>query len=297
MTHDDELFAFAAHGPTPLPDRRRRRLRRQRRRPHLVRRLRRRPAGDPAPRRRRQQPQLRLPGPCPDRRRLPRHRHRQPRPWPQHDGRPTLQLPPDGLRHPRRDGRPRHRQSRHRRLERRRRHRPRDGEGDARSASRASSSSAATSTPPAQSPSSTPTPSAAASNATSKDYAELSPTPDAFERMFEGLQPMQREQPNYSAADLASITVPVTVAQAEHDEFIKPEHAEYIAPTIPGARYVVAPRRQPLRPGPAAGGVQRGGAGVPARSSSSTVMAGLDPATQRSHRDWIYERSVGGAGR
>ena len=44
---------------------------------------------------------------------------------------------------------------------------------------------------------------------------------------------MQRDQPNYSAADLASITVPVTVAQAENDEFIKPEHAEYIAADDP----------------------------------------------------------------
>jgi pimeloyl-ACP methyl ester carboxylesterase len=30
----------------------------------------------------------------------------------------------------------------------------------------------------------------------------------------------------------------VTVAQSEHDEFIKAEHAEYLARTIPGARYV-----------------------------------------------------------
>ena len=71
-----------------------------------------------------------------------------------------------------------------------------------------------------------------------KDYAELSPTPGKFDVMFEALQPMQRDQPNYTAADLASITVPVTVAQAEHDEFIKPEHAAYIAATIPGARLV-----------------------------------------------------------
>jgi pimeloyl-ACP methyl ester carboxylesterase len=74
-----------------------------------------------------------------------------------------------------------------------------------------------------------------------EDYAELSPTPDAFERMFEGLQPMQREQPNYDAHDLASIAAPVTVAQAENDEFIKAEQAEYIARTIPNARYTVLP--------------------------------------------------------
>lgn len=71
-----------------------------------------------------------------------------------------------------------------------------------------------------------------------KDYADLSPTPDGFDRMSDALQPMQRDQPNYSADDLASITVPVTVAQSEHDEFIKAEHAGYIARTIPRARYV-----------------------------------------------------------
>jgi pimeloyl-ACP methyl ester carboxylesterase len=74
-----------------------------------------------------------------------------------------------------------------------------------------------------------------------KDYADLSPTPGGFDAMSAGLQPMQRDQPNYSAADLASITVPVTVAQAENDEFIKREHAEYIARTIPDARLATLP--------------------------------------------------------
>jgi non-heme chloroperoxidase len=74
-----------------------------------------------------------------------------------------------------------------------------------------------------------------------KDYAALSPTPEGFQAMADALQVMQREQPNYSAADLASIAVPVTVARAERDEFIRPEHARYIAETIPGARYVDLP--------------------------------------------------------
>lgn len=74
-----------------------------------------------------------------------------------------------------------------------------------------------------------------------KDYAAMSPTPDGFQAMADALQVMQREQPDYSAADLAAVTVPVTVAQAERDEFIRPEHARYIAATIPGARYVELP--------------------------------------------------------
>jgi pimeloyl-ACP methyl ester carboxylesterase len=71
-----------------------------------------------------------------------------------------------------------------------------------------------------------------------KDYAALSPAPEGFETMSQALQVMQRDQPNYSAADLASIAVPVTVALGESDEFIRHEHARYIAETIPSARYV-----------------------------------------------------------
>ncbi len=74
-----------------------------------------------------------------------------------------------------------------------------------------------------------------------KDYAALSPTPDGFQKMADALQVMQREQPNYGAADLASVAGPVTVVQAERDEFIRPEHARYIAATIPDARYIELP--------------------------------------------------------
>lgn len=71
-----------------------------------------------------------------------------------------------------------------------------------------------------------------------KDYAALSPHPERFEEMSQTLQVMQGSQPDYSAQDLRDIAVPVTVAQAERDEFIRGEHARYIAGTIPGARYV-----------------------------------------------------------
>lgn len=74
-----------------------------------------------------------------------------------------------------------------------------------------------------------------------KDYAALSPTPDGFEAMSGALQVMQSSLPNYSVNDLNAIRVPVTVAQAEKDEFIRPEHARYIAASIPGAHYVALP--------------------------------------------------------
>jgi pimeloyl-ACP methyl ester carboxylesterase len=44
---------------------------------------------------------------------------------------------------------------------------------------------------------------------------------------------MQKTEPNYTSRDLAQIRVPVTIAHSEHDEFIKRDHAEYLAQTIP----------------------------------------------------------------
>jgi hypothetical protein len=54
-----------------------------------------------------------------------------------------------------------------------------------------------------------------------KDYAELSSTPDQFTTFFEDVSLMQRTQPNYPERDLAAIGVPVVIAHAAHDEFIK----------------------------------------------------------------------------
>jgi non-heme chloroperoxidase len=74
-----------------------------------------------------------------------------------------------------------------------------------------------------------------------KDYQALSATPDDFEAFSSAVGEMQRTQPNYAADDLARIAVPVAIVQAENDEFIKREHAEYLARTIPGATFTLLP--------------------------------------------------------
>jgi len=74
-----------------------------------------------------------------------------------------------------------------------------------------------------------------------KDFAALSPTPEAFDATFEAVGVMQRSQPDYTAADLAGIHVPVWSVLGEHDEFIKREHAQYLAATIPGASLHILP--------------------------------------------------------
>lgn len=74
-----------------------------------------------------------------------------------------------------------------------------------------------------------------------KDYAELSATPDQFKAFVEAVGQMMKTEPNYSADDLARIDLPVAIAQSEHDEFIKREHAEYLARSIPAAELIILP--------------------------------------------------------
>lgn len=74
-----------------------------------------------------------------------------------------------------------------------------------------------------------------------KDYKQLSATPDQFDEFSDAVGLMQRTQPNYSANDLAKISVPVAIVHSEHDEFIKQEHAEYLARSIPNAEFIYLP--------------------------------------------------------
>jgi pimeloyl-ACP methyl ester carboxylesterase len=72
-----------------------------------------------------------------------------------------------------------------------------------------------------------------------RDYAQLSATPECFKDFVEDVTLMQRTQPDYSVQDLAKINVPVVIIQSEHDEFIKREHAEYLAQAIPDAEFLL----------------------------------------------------------
>ncbi|HEY3343194.1 MAG TPA: alpha/beta hydrolase [Anaerolineae bacterium] len=73
------------------------------------------------------------------------------------------------------------------------------------------------------------------------DYKQLSATPDQFVEFSDAVGLMQKTQPNYSAHDLAQISVPVAIVLSEHDEFIKREHAEYLARSIPNAEFILLP--------------------------------------------------------
>lgn len=73
------------------------------------------------------------------------------------------------------------------------------------------------------------------------EHAALSPAASEFETMRDDLGAMQADQPGYGPEQLGQVTVPVWSVLGEHDEFIERGHAEYIARTIPGARFVLLP--------------------------------------------------------
>lgn len=74
-----------------------------------------------------------------------------------------------------------------------------------------------------------------------KDYIAISPTPGDFDQFVSAVGLMMRTQPNYTDTDLGAIKVPVIIAIGEHDEFIKLEHAAYLAKVVPGAELVILP--------------------------------------------------------
>jgi pimeloyl-ACP methyl ester carboxylesterase len=87
-----------------------------------------------------------------------------------------------------------------------------------------------------------------------QDYLRLSPTPGDFKNFFEAVGRMQQTQPNYTKADLSEIAVPVLILHAEHDEFIRREHSEYLHANIPGSKFEVltnvshfAPIQRPMQ--------------------------------------------------
>ena len=52
---------------------------------------------------------------------------------------------------------------------------------------------------------------------------------------------MRATQPNWTAAQLGSIRLPVLVVDGDHDEAIKRSHTEQIAAQIPGVGLLIQP--------------------------------------------------------
>jgi pimeloyl-ACP methyl ester carboxylesterase len=78
-----------------------------------------------------------------------------------------------------------------------------------------------------------------ASKANEADYRRLSKTPEQFPEFHKAMSRMWSSEPQFTAEQLASIKVSTAIVIADHDEWIKEDHARYIARTIPGAKIVV----------------------------------------------------------
>ena len=74
-----------------------------------------------------------------------------------------------------------------------------------------------------------------------REYARLSPTPKDYDAFVAQISKMWESEPNWTDAQLKSITAPVWVVDGDHDEAIRRAHTEYIAATIPGAGLLILP--------------------------------------------------------
>jgi pimeloyl-ACP methyl ester carboxylesterase len=74
-----------------------------------------------------------------------------------------------------------------------------------------------------------------------REYAALSPTPGGFERMRDDLGVMQADQPGYGAKVLGEIETQTWVVIGENETFVRRDHMEYMARTLPNARFLLLP--------------------------------------------------------
>jgi pimeloyl-ACP methyl ester carboxylesterase len=73
------------------------------------------------------------------------------------------------------------------------------------------------------------------------EYRALSPTPVGYRALRSGVGRMWASQPNWTADDLRSITVPTWIVGADHDEVIRRANTEFMAAHIPRAGLRILP--------------------------------------------------------
>jgi pimeloyl-ACP methyl ester carboxylesterase len=71
------------------------------------------------------------------------------------------------------------------------------------------------------------------------EYKQLSPSPEKWSQLMGGLRAMWRMEPNFTKQKLASLEVPTTISDGDHDEIIKLEHTKRMASEIPRAQLVI----------------------------------------------------------
>ncbi|KAB0680676.1 alpha/beta fold hydrolase [Aureimonas leprariae] len=62
-----------------------------------------------------------------------------------------------------------------------------------------------------------------------------------YDDVAEEIKALWANEPNFTSAELASITVPTMIAIGDHDEAISMDHTVFLANSIPGARMTILP--------------------------------------------------------
>ena len=82
---------------------------------------------------------------------------------------------------------------------------------------------------------------AAYSSRCKAEYRTLSPDPDKWSKLVDGLRAMWRSELGITKRKLAAIECPTTICVGQYDEIMRLEHGQEIARAIPGARFVIQP--------------------------------------------------------
>ena len=73
------------------------------------------------------------------------------------------------------------------------------------------------------------------------EYRTLSPDPEKWSELVDGLRVMWHSELHITKRKLAAIKSPTTISDGQYDEIIRPEHAQEMARAIPGGRFVLLP--------------------------------------------------------
>jgi pimeloyl-ACP methyl ester carboxylesterase len=74
-----------------------------------------------------------------------------------------------------------------------------------------------------------------------KDYRTLSPEPKRWDEFLENIGQMWASEPNFTAGQLGTISVPVLILDGDNDEFVYTEHTREMAELIPTATLTLIP--------------------------------------------------------
>lgn len=74
------------------------------------------------------------------------------------------------------------------------------------------------------------------------EYAMLSPHPERWAQLLDGMRPVWRTQPAFTTAQLVRVKAPTVISDGEHDEIIKREHTVQMSHDIPGAQLAIQPQ-------------------------------------------------------